>query len=115
MPYPTLLDTPTLSRIIALMLGRLQMSVTEAIGCYGTLAERVFSSTKLIRGEGKFRASKLEEVVKEIVAEKLGDPDACMLETRPEGDACKTYVVLDCLSRCNIDLPSGSCAPCLRW
>jgi hypothetical protein len=90
MPYPTLLDTQTVSRIIALMLGRLQMPIAEAIGCYGTLAERVFSSTKLTRGEGKFRASKLEEVVKEIVGEKLGDPDVRMLDTRPEGDACKT-------------------------
>jgi hypothetical protein len=83
-------DTQTPSRIIALMLGRLQMSVPEAIIHYGTLAKRVFSSTKLIGRDGKFRASKLEEVIKEIAEERLGDPDAPMMDPRPEGKVCKT-------------------------
>jgi hypothetical protein len=40
------------------MLGRLQMSVLEAIEHYGTLAERVFSDRKLIGGmESSGRAS----------------------------------------------------------
>ena len=113
MPHPTPLDTQTLSRIIALMLGRLRMSVAEAIECYGTLAERVFSTTKRI-GDGRFKASKLEEVIKEIVREKLGDPDARMLDARPESDGCKTYVVPNCPSRCEADQPLGSFAPCLH-
>jgi patatin-like phospholipase/acyl hydrolase len=112
-PYRYQPDTQTLSRIIALMLGRLQMSVAEAITSYGTLAERVFSSTKRI-GDGKFRASELEKVIKENVKEKLGHPDALMMDPRPEGEVCKTCVVTDRLSHCKIDRPSASCVPCPR-
>ena len=90
------------------------MSVVEAIRWYGTLAGRVFSSTKLIGGDGKFRASKLEAVIKEIVKEKLGHPDALMLDPRLEGEVCKTYALPDRLSCCKADQPSVSCAPCLR-
>jgi hypothetical protein len=84
------------------MLGRLQMSVSEAIGHYGTLTHRVFSATKLIGGDGKFSASKLEEVIKEIVQEKTGDPDAVMMDPRPEGRICRTYAL------------SSSCPPLPR-
>jgi hypothetical protein len=73
------------------MLGRLRMSVTEAIEHYGTLAQRVFSDAKLIGGDGKFKASKLEEVIKEIVEAKTGRADELMMDPRPEGEACKTY------------------------
>ena len=90
------------------------MSVAEAIERYRTLTERVFSSTKLISGDGKFKASKLEEVIKEIVKEKLGHPDALMLDSRPEGEVCKTYEIPDCLSRCKADRSSGLYALCLH-
>ena len=80
------------------MLGRLQMSVPEAIQHYGTLAQRVFSNAKLVGGDGKFKASKLEEVIKEIVQAKTGDPDALMMDPRPEGEVCRTYALPDCFS-----------------
>jgi hypothetical protein len=82
------------------MLGRLQMSVTEAITHYGTLAQSVFSDARLIGGDGKFKASKLEEVIKEIVEKKAGHPDELMMDPRLEGEACKTYAV----SRCFVPL-----------
>ena len=71
------------------------MSVTEAIQRYGTLSRQVFSDTKLIAGDGKFRASKLEEVIKEIVKQKTGQADELMMDTQLAGEACKTYVVND--------------------
>jgi hypothetical protein len=78
-----------LPRIIALMLGRLRMSVGEAIEDYGTLAQRVFSDPRLIGGDGKFKARNLEDAIKEIVEKKAGRADEPMIDPRP--DACKTY------------------------
>ena len=74
------------------MLGRLRMSVTEAIAKYGILSEKVFSDVKLMSGEGKFKASKLRDVVWEIVEERTGQADERMMDTREGGDVCKTYV-----------------------
>ena len=71
------------------MLGRLGMSVTEAIASYETLAGRVFSDVKRF-GEGKFKARKLEEIIKEVVRDRTRQEDACMLDNRPEGNGCKT-------------------------
>jgi hypothetical protein len=96
------------------MLGRLRMSVTEAIDHYKTLAQRVFSNASLIGRDRKFRANKLEEVLKEIVENMTGRPDELMLDRRPEGEACKTYAVSHCLSCRKADRPSASCVPCLR-
>jgi hypothetical protein len=84
------------------MLGRLQMSVTDAITDYGKLVEKVFSDTRLIR-EDEFRASKLEEVFKGIVKEKTGKPDELMMDGRPEGSVCKTCAVSDCFSCRKVD------------
>jgi hypothetical protein len=85
------------------MLGRLRMSTTEAIEHYGTLAQRVFSDAKLVGGEGRFKASKLEDAIKEIVEKKTGRADEPMMDPRPEGEACKTYVAPHYFSCCRID------------
>ena len=61
------------------MLDRLRMSVADAIHCYGTLAERVFSDVKRI-GEGKFKARKLEQVIKQVVRKRSGREDERMLD-----------------------------------
>ena len=70
------------------------MSVTESIEHYGTLSQRVFSDAKLIGGDGKFKATKLEDEIKEIVKAKTGRADEPMMDPRPEGEACKTYAFL---------------------
>jgi hypothetical protein len=77
------------------MIGRLQMSVTEAIECYGTIVEQVFSDVKPIARDGKFKASKLEKIFKEIVKERTGKEDMRMMDTGSDGQGpgCKTYVV----------------------
>ena len=75
------------SRIIALMLGRLQMSVDEAIVCYGSLSTKVFSEVQR-SGGGKFKASNLEAVIKDIVKKYAGNEDERMMDMRR--NACKT-------------------------
>jgi hypothetical protein len=59
-------------RLIALLLGRLRLSVADAIEQYRLLASRVFSDTKLFYKDGKFKASNLEKAIKDVVEWKLG-------------------------------------------
>jgi hypothetical protein len=90
------------------------MSVTEAITCYGDLAQRVFSDEKLTGRDGKFKASRLEEVLKEIIEEKTGQIDERMMDRRRDGKVCKTYSLSDCFSCCKADQLLASCVPCLQ-
>jgi len=71
------------------MLGRLRMGVDTAIDTYNSLAQQVFSDQKRWPGDGKFKATKLEEVIKSIVRDVTGDPEEPLLEV---GDAsvCRT-------------------------
>jgi len=71
------------------MLGRLRMGVDTAIDAYSSLAQQVFSDQKRWPGDGKFKATKLKEVIKSIVRDVTGDPEEPLLEV---GDAsvCRT-------------------------
>ena len=71
------------------MLGRLGMSIDKAIHCYGHLTGHVFSHKQTGR-DGKFKASRLEHVIKAIVKAETGKEDECMLGTPPNGKGCKT-------------------------
>ena len=75
-------------RIIALMLGRLRMDVDTAIQHYDDLTKQVFSATKLW-GDGKFKAKKLEEVIKSVVETVTRDPESSLLEDDQAG-VCRT-------------------------
>ncbi|PVH79896.1 FabD/lysophospholipase-like protein [Cadophora sp. DSE1049] len=85
--------------LIAILLGRLRMSVPDAIKQYGELSEYVFSEQK--RGgiglfttkNGKFKATKLEEAIRKVLVEKLGETrdDELMLEA-DRATGCKTFV-----------------------
>jgi hypothetical protein len=59
----------TFYRLIALLLGRLRLSVPEAINKYGLLAKQVFSEKKPRGKDGTFKASKLEKAIKDVVKE----------------------------------------------
>ena len=84
------------------------MSVDEAIVKYGELAQRVFSEVKSpLSRDGRFSATKFEEVIKEIVFERTGNADERMMDTRSEG-ACKTYAVYNPLPECRGADPSPS-------
>ena len=72
------------------MLGRLRMDVDTAINHYDDLAKQVFSDMKRY-GDGKFKATKLKEVIKSVVARETvtGDPESPLLEGDQAG-ACRT-------------------------
>lgn len=80
-----------LNRLIAIMLGRLRMSVDQAIQCYTMLAERIFSETKHKWQDGRFKSSNLERVIKRMVQDhtERQDEDSRMLDTRPDGHNCR--------------------------
>ncbi|KAG9079377.1 hypothetical protein FS749_008570, partial [Ceratobasidium sp. UAMH 11750] len=80
--------------LIAIMLGRLRMSVDQAIACYTILSERIFSETKHVWQDGRFKTSSLERVIKQIVHDNTEscDEDARMLDVRPDGTACRVFV-----------------------
>ena len=69
-------------RIIALMLGRLQMDVDEVIKHYDALATTVFSNVaRWPRGAGgKFKAEKLEKAIKDVVETVTGDPESALFQ-----------------------------------
>lgn len=74
------------------MLGRLGMSVDDAIASYKHLMSNVFGDKKLIV-RGKFEESKtmtLEKDLKSIVEKAAGDPEVRMLE-EPGKAKCKVY------------------------
>jgi hypothetical protein len=60
------------------------MSVDAAINAYNNLAQQVFSDPKRWPGDGTFKATKLEEVIKSVVRDVTGDPEELLLEV---GDA----------------------------
>ncbi|KAJ7690005.1 acyl transferase/acyl hydrolase/lysophospholipase [Mycena olivaceomarginata] len=70
-PYPCnyfdLIGGTSTGGLIALMLGRLRMSVEDSKKAYGQLAKEVFSDVKFHGSDGKFKASKLEKAIKQIV------------------------------------------------
>ena|ERR1700761_7103193 len=77
--------------IIALMLGRLRMSVVDAIECYNELTKTVFTAIQIGK-DGKFKAEVLEDVIKKIVEIQTGTDEERMLDVRE--DACKTCAII---------------------
>jgi hypothetical protein len=72
------------------MLGRLRLSVDEAIKAYVKFAGYVFSEKKSPWKDGTFRASRLVDVLKTIVAEsEEKDAEARMLDPRETEESCK--------------------------
>lgn len=73
------------------MLGRLRMSVKDAIDCYDNLAGKVFSTVNWW-GDGNYKAELLEEVIKAIVKERTNDGSAPVFDDGALGGICKTCV-----------------------
>ena len=70
------------------MLGRLRMDVDTAIQHYDDLTKQVFSNMKRW-GDGKFKAKKLEEVIKSVVETVTRDSESSLLEDDQAG-VCRT-------------------------
>ncbi|KAG7410244.1 Phospholipase A I [Fusarium oxysporum f. sp. raphani] len=81
--------------LIAIMLGRLRMTVDECIVAYTSLSNMVFEKKRhrsKINGQlqGRFDATALEQAVKKILVENGHDEEA-LLKDSSDG-ACKVYV-----------------------
>ncbi|KAJ7869067.1 FabD/lysophospholipase-like protein [Mycena leptocephala] len=101
--YFDLIGGTSTGGLIALMLGRLRMSVEDAKKAYGKLSKEVFSDMKSPGSDGRFKASKLEKAIKQIVGAHSAsqDPEERMKDTRE--NACKIFVCT--LNAANMSLP----------
>ncbi|KAF5368755.1 hypothetical protein D9757_010417 [Collybiopsis confluens] len=86
--------------LIALMLGRLHMSIEECETEYDIISEKVFGKKGLIindedkaflTGSSLYEAKYLEDEFKRLVQRKLGDADAPLFESDDPG--CKVFVM----------------------
>ena len=77
------------NRLVAIMLGRLQMSTEKALAVYDTFSEKVFSSKNktsalLVPRKGnRFKATGLRKAIEELV-EREGKGDGLLDPTEPE-------------------------------
>lgn len=77
------------SSIIAIMLGRMRMSVERCISEYQNLSAIVFGKSRGGLHEYMFDAKVLEAKTKDVVKRYLGDENAPLRDPLDE-DACKT-------------------------
>ncbi|KAI9665063.1 MAG: hypothetical protein M1821_006511 [Bathelium mastoideum] len=75
--------------LIAVLLGRLRMSIDEAIESYDKFSRSIFGKKQRLR-DGKYSAKTFETIIKSVVASKLGDESATMRE--PIEHSCKSFV-----------------------
>ncbi|CAE6482651.1 unnamed protein product, partial [Rhizoctonia solani] len=90
--------------ISAVMLGRLRMSIDDAIRSYTQLTRSVFSERKLtFTGEtGAFKATVLERELKAMVCRAVGDEDAKMMENQQPDEGVRCKVVVYAMSSYNL-------------
>jgi patatin-like phospholipase/acyl hydrolase len=84
--------------LIAIMLGRLRMTVDDCIDAYTSLSDKVFekkSHRVTVKGklQGRFDMVELEGAVKQILVDRNFDKDA-LLKDSPDAP-CKVYVYID--------------------
>ena len=84
--------------LIAIMLGRLRMTVEDCIDAYTSLSDKVFekkSHRVTVKGklQGRFDMVELEGAVKQILVDRSFDKDA-LLKDSPDAP-CKVYVYID--------------------
>jgi len=77
--------------IIAIMIGRLRMSVDECLAEYAELSKKVFSERKQGVSKEMSKASNLEAAIKSVIKKKLGDDmQDAPLEDPLDEECCKT-------------------------
>ena len=64
------------------------MGVDSAIDAYSSLAQEFFSAQRQWPGDGRFKATKLEEVIKSVVQDVTGNPEQLLLEVG-DGSICQ--------------------------
>ncbi|KAJ6582705.1 FabD/lysophospholipase-like protein [Mycena vulgaris] len=124
--YFDLIGGTSTGGLIALMLGRLQMTVADAIKAYDSLAQAVFSEKKHMGQDGTFKASLLEAAIKKIVEQNSPSRNPCepMKDSQMREAFCRTFVCAQSAysMRGNIpvlfrtyDSPHEAAAPCTIW
>ncbi|KAI4139929.1 MAG: hypothetical protein L6R39_006038 [Caloplaca ligustica] len=81
--------------LIAIMLGRLKLSIDECIESYLSISEQVFQKKRhrvTTKGniQGRFDSTELERAIKQVVTKQGLDEDALLKET--SGGTCKVFV-----------------------
>lgn len=79
------------------MLGRLHMTIDDCIASYAQFMEKIFKNehgklgqaASLVFHGAKFGSEDLEDVVKQIVGERLGDKNALLLDERSKEAGAK--------------------------
>jgi predicted acylesterase/phospholipase RssA len=100
--------------LIAIMLGRLRMSVEECINRFLRLSTKIFKLKHPLpiglKGQvkGRFDAKNMNQVLKEVITECNIDADALLKDTDP--DACKVCGPLMSVCRTQLILHSASSA-----
>lgn len=82
--------------ISACVLGRLGISIDQAISAHMKLVEEVSSNKKLVStsGASEHKGTKLREALKVMVRDATGNQDERMKEEQPNKNGCKTIPVL---------------------
>ncbi|KAK7687056.1 hypothetical protein QCA50_009556 [Cerrena zonata] len=90
--------------LIAIMLGRLEMSIHQCIGTYRTMSAKIFGKRK---GDW-YDHHVLEDAVKDLVKRYLGNPEEPMrpMEGSKLGTKCKVFVVACKAKGTNVTTPT---------
>ncbi|KAA8909949.1 acyl transferase/acyl hydrolase/lysophospholipase [Sphaerosporella brunnea] len=87
--------------IIAILLGRLCLSIDECIDLYENLGGEIFGKAKSLHTGTMFSSSKLEETIRRIVDERTGVGSA-LLQQYSGGQLCPVFVVAIDKERANL-------------
>ncbi|SJK99991.1 uncharacterized protein ARMOST_03302 [Armillaria ostoyae] len=90
--------------LVAIMLGRLKMSTTEALRCYNTLSSAVFGATKHFYSNGKFKATTLETEMKKVIVQAGYMTDQKLLDSNA-GRHAKGNVFVCSMTSVNLRSP----------
>ncbi|KIK65149.1 hypothetical protein GYMLUDRAFT_258629 [Collybiopsis luxurians FD-317 M1] len=86
--------------LIALMLGRLRMSIEECERAYDTISQEIFGKKRFpidpqdaafLFGSYMYDAKPLEDATQKLVQQQLGDPNAPLFES--DNPTCKVFVM----------------------
>jgi len=69
------------------------VGIDTAIDAYNSLAQQVFSDQKRWPGDGRFKATTLEEAIKSLVQDVTGDPKEPLLEVNNTSAAERKFAI----------------------
>ena len=85
-------------RLIAIMLGRLKMTIPECIAVYTKLASQIFSANSVQKAwnfantGAYYTKDNFEKALRTLIKQKTGDENAAMLDS-DTSNRCKVYVL----------------------